>query len=805
MFQEAAIESARKYYDFLTKNGRGIISCGVTKVGCTDGFVWLFLKSKLTSPESVQIKILNKTYTQHEIKPCEYDKDCKVLKVKPQNELLQLLAETEAKDISVISDLRFLVRRVEEWYKFYGSYLAIPSSASNVDISRIPVIDKTPSDDQQEAIRAIVSMPFTYIWGAPGTGKTRMVLASGILAYLLAGKKVLIVAPTNNAIEQTLYGLLDVLESIHHPLDSIMRMGVASSDFAQKYSSLCEDTSVAKYLTEISDQMVSVQNQIKENDRLIHMLPGARNYLLFKEQFEKSEPKISEGLERIMQLNLKLDGIGRDIDVLNGRILLIDTQKSRLVKEKDTKSYLVTRATERVQKHSGKLYKTLFRRGYQNDIDSLERAIQSLDLVEAQISEQISAQQKVKSEIDEKQKQIEQISAMLEKNHKMLCELSSYWTELYKMVTSIDVLHYSNGHHARYIALMEEGRKRLKDAAEKYSEVLALSETELLDKQEILASRYEELKKAKSESEVVAGKKVKNCKMLATTIDTCISRVLPNGDFQPDHIFLDEAGYCSLIKGVVLTAYGCPITFLGDHMQLPPVCEMNDDSFKEELYAPVSLWAQSAIYTEQALTEPQIKTYGDYLNHAPIHPVKMKQYDLIHTFRFGEALASVLASEVYANDFYGNIDCRTEIYYINIKRMKNQQKRTSSSECNAIMQYLKKTGETDVGILTPYTAQKDLVRLALRGKKEYEDSVMTVHGSQGREWSTVLFSVVDTTDKWFTNSLSQISNGKRVINTAVSRAKNKLILVCDADYWMTQKKQLIGKLLSVAQEYRFDI
>ena len=79
-----------------------------------------------------------------------------------------------------------------------------------------------------------------------------------------------------------------------------------------------------------------------------------------------------------------------------------------------------------------------------------------------------------------------------------------------------------------------------------------------------------------------------------------------------------------------------------------------------------------------------------------------------------------------------------------------------------------------------------------------EENILTVHGSQGREWDTVLLSVVDTQDKWFTDSNRLESNGKKLINTAVSRAKRKLILVCDAAYWEKQSSQLIGHLLSIA-------
>ena len=75
-----------------------------------------------------------------------------------------------------------------------------------------------------------------------------------------------------------------------------------------------------------------------------------------------------------------------------------------------------------------------------------------------------------------------------------------------------------------------------------------------------------------------------------------------------------------------------------------------------------------------------------------------------------------------------------------------------------------------------------------------------MHGSQGREWNTVILSVVDSTNKWFTNSLNHKSNGKKVINTAVSRAKNKLVIVCDVEHWKTQHKQLIGQLIEIGEE-----
>ena len=72
---------------------------------------------------------------------------------------------------------------------------------------------------------------------------------------------------------------------------------------------------------------------------------------------------------------------------------------------------------------------------------------------------------------------------------------------------------------------------------------------------------------------------------------------------------------------------------------------------------------------------------------------------------------------------------------------------------------------------------------------------MTVHKSQGREWDTVILSVVDTTNFYFTNTNKDNTNGKQVMNTAVSRARKRLVVVCDKAVWEKQTDQLIHDLI----------
>ena len=80
---------------------------------------------------------------------------------------------------------------------------------------------------------------------------------------------------------------------------------------------------------------------------------------------------------------------------------------------------------------------------------------------------------------------------------------------------------------------------------------------------------------------------------------------------------------------------------------------------------------------------------------------------------------------------------------------------------------------------------------------------MTVHRSQGREWDTVIISIRDnectsaSLRLTFTSTVKTL-DGARVINTAVSRAKKRLVIVCDTDFWMNRvdDEELLRNLIS---------
>ena len=173
--------------------------------------------------------------------------------------------------------------------------------------------------------------------------------------------------------------------------------------------------------------------------------------------------------------------------------------------------------------------------------------------------------------------------------------------------------------------------------------------------------------------------------------------------------------------------------------------------------------------------------------------------------RFGSNLGEVLDRYVYRNGMTGSGNGDLEMFYIDAK-CESRENRDNSGEADAIADLLRRESpdEASVCILTPYSVQCSMIKS--RSPKKYSDSIMTVHGSQGREWDTVILSVADngvlSRDVPFRFTSSGTDIGLKVINTAVSRAKKRLIMVCDREFWLAREGELISGLLRECVPYR---
>lgn len=273
-----------------------------------------------------------------------------------------------------------------------------------------------------------------------------------------------------------------------------------------------------------------------------------------------------------------------------------------------------------------------------------------------------------------------------------------------------------------------------------------------------------------------------------------------------DHIFVDEAGYANLIQMLPVFMIGAPVTFLGDHKQLAPVCELNDDDIKtwfrrDEPYMHYAyMWAVPALYSEYALSnQPDVIGEAYIRKKAPGFD-RTATASLTDSFRFGPNLAKILDRCIYQN---GIIGCGKGSLSIESVDARCEERGTVNlPEVQAISRYID-AHKKDLGslvILTPYRDQVQALKNHL--PPELKDDIMTVHKSQGREWDTVIISIRD--NEYTSSSLRltytstvKTPDGARVMNTAVSRAKKRLVIVCDTDFWANRvdDRELLRNLL----------
>ena len=143
--------------------------------------------------------------------------------------------------------------------------------------------DLFPSENQIDSIKNIFSNPFTYAWGAPGTGKTQFVLAYAVLHYMTNNKRIAILAPTNNSLEQMLRGVLKMIDIAGIDRKQILRLGTPSRAFAEDYPEVCEEKGVQKKLDEIEKQIKIIEKVILYYENIENIKLATQNLTLFND------------------------------------------------------------------------------------------------------------------------------------------------------------------------------------------------------------------------------------------------------------------------------------------------------------------------------------------------------------------------------------------------------------------------------------------------------------------------------------------------------------------------------------------
>ena len=669
---------------YVTDPPLGVSVTGVRRCAVGEGYAVLHLESQLQDASGLMLMVDGDVLDEDEAGFTRYDEISRTIVVRPPDAVLDMLSVSGTK-VSVLTDMGFLIRAVADFYRRYGDMLALPERRLEPSTPVYP-IGSSPSIEQMSAVSCVLSNGISYIWGAPGTGKTQYVLATCIRAVVEAGGRVAVFAPTNNSVEQVLRGIIKAFDGDSRLTGSILRLGVPTRAFYSEHPEMSEDRQAQRRLD------------------ACHRMAECLEEVMYERACDCLEGEILDAIR-----------IAREASADSGKVLLEDVPELR----------------EAVDGLRGFLSMRPDTRDRLRDFDDRDA-------------------------------------------HDVLSEIRSMIYD--RQRPAVEIEEYSSWSDADLLAVIFETEREI-----------------------------EEMRTGG------VSRRLEDARIIASTPHQFISRLRPRGsreDGRPelyvDHIFLDEAGYCGLMQAASLFTNGVPVTFLGDHMQLPPVSQLDDEVLRSAAQRGGRLrygflWSLSAIYCEQLLYNGPGSLVSSFVSGADPEFCETARGDLTQSHRFGTNLARVLDRFVYRNGLSGSpeggdlsIECLDVV-------CDHRDGRENLPEALAIRQFLKEESPdaSEIAILTPYSVQLALLKRKV-GRK-YRDSVMTVHGSQGREWDTVILSVADngiaSRDVPLRFTSSQTPIGMKVVNTAVSRAKRRLIVVCDRGFWTSRKDELIGGIL----------
>ena len=141
-----------------------------------------------------------------------------------------------------------------------------------------------------------------------------------------------------------------------------------------------------------------------------------------------------------------------------------------------------------------------------------------------------------------------------------------------------------------------------------------------------------------------------------------------------------------------------------------------------------------------------------------------------------------------------------ELELLDVKNKNVKQKNEAYEECEEIVKYIQRNKLEDVYIITPFVNQKELIQTLLHKNNINNVECGTIHSIQGAEKDTIIFSAA-ISPKTSKKTYEWIKNNYELINVAVTRAKNKLVIAADSEVVdkLSDKKDDLYNLVQYAK------
>ena len=236
-----------------------------------------------------------------------------------------------------------------------------------------------------------------------------------------------------------------------------------------------------------------------------------------------------------------------------------------------------------------------------------------------------------------------------------------------------------------------------------------------------------------------------------------------------DMVIIDEASQCNTAMSLVPIIRGANLMLVGDPQQLNPVITLNpqtNEALKKMYYVTDEYdYIKNSIY----------KTYlaCDAVSYETL---------LSHHYRCHKDIIEFSNKKYYHKKLKVDSSIQSEqpLVLVDIPKSTTSVRNASPIEAEEIVKYAANHKDKSIGIITPFVNQRECIQEMLDERGLGNVTCGTVHAFQGDEKDVVLFSLA-ITEQTGEKSYNWLKNNKELINVAVSRAKEKLIIIGDME------------------------
>ena len=722
-----------------------------------------------------------------------------ILEYDPPSGFAKIALEENPQDSTgqLVIDFKWLIIRLIQWLEKHGTNVGNPfqlagHARAQTEFSNVGAM----SDEQIASVKNLLGNAVAYVWGPPGTGKTRHVLAETVAHLTRRWSRVLVTAATNLAVDNALDAILRV-DGVEQK--DVLRIGYPTDEFRDQWPESCESKAFdaemeklqgrLKFLrdllaatqqrTELTQQLSDLSAEVLETESALNLVE--REIAQLSEEFDRITAELS-------QLDLLCEDSQQQLDQAKqtyNALALADKAMEISVLEHEQTTLMGERQKAEAKIADLRWWEKCFTKRKEQLNQCRNSASKRLESVETTLHNKRTSYLQASQEGQNLQSTIAELEAQFatqKKNRRAqatkLRGLALHRTTKEEHFVAVGKRNY-------------EAKGTITSIQEELRQIEGMASLPT-DQSQIDALVAESIRVQNSMAKI--HQDLSDKLVLGMTLDTFVGLTM-NESLHFDHVIVDEAGYAPLAKVIPLCSLHCPISLLGDHYQLPPVYQ-GKNHVQSKCY-----WGTSALYLEDAF-DSGIGTSPVALlarSKCPPRFQKLSHSKLTRSYRFGAALADLIDRHFYEMGLSSLSTAPTSIEVIDcpIVIISQWKPRENHGECSAVIARVgswlnwNANHKGTLAVLSPYTNQVKLLEAALWNSfSQHPDydllDVLTIHKAQGREWDTVFFSASDTgrlqgNSPWFSDTSKP--EGKLVVNTAISRAKKHLRIFCDKWFW----------------------